>query len=137
MINEKSLPPQAEGIFVWYIAKMNVRFHNSKTIAELRGADVIIGTLQDALDLIYNPELEGVDKIIIHEHNLTPDFFELKTGLAGDVLQKFVQYRVQVAIVGNFSTIESKSLTDFIRESNRGRHVFFAESVSDAIIRLL
>jgi hypothetical protein len=111
---------------------MTVIFHN-QDIAELQADTVIINELQDALDLIYLPELNGAGKIILYQENITPAFFDLSTRLAGDVLQKFVQYRMQVAIVGNFNNVTSKSLADFIRESNRGRHVFFAENIEQAI----
>jgi len=42
---------------------------------------------QDALDIMANSVYQGSGKIILHERNLTPDFFELKTGIAGDILQ--------------------------------------------------
>jgi ABC-type branched-subunit amino acid transport system substrate-binding protein len=80
-------------------------------------------------DLYY----QGFDKIIIHRKNITPDFFDLKTGIAGDVLQKFSQYRMPLAIVGDFSKNKSKSLNDFIYESNKGKQINFAASLSDAI----
>ncbi|WP_449401649.1 DUF4180 domain-containing protein [Chryseobacterium wanjuense] len=54
------------------------------------------------------------DKVIIHEKNITPEFFDLKTKIAGDILQKFSNYRVKLAIVGDFSKYESKSIKDFI-----------------------
>lgn len=117
---------------------MNIIFHQSGNIkiAELKAERHIINTLQDALDLIYLPELHGADKLIIHQQNITPAFFELRTGLAGDVLQKFVQYHMQLAIVGNFANVESNSLNSFIAESNRGRHVFFVENISEAVEKL-
>jgi len=64
------------------------------------------------------------------------DFFDLKTGLAGEILQKFSNYRVKLAIVGDFEEVKSKSLRDFIRESNRGRTVNFVNSVEEAVERL-
>jgi hypothetical protein len=37
--------------------------------------------------------------LVLDERNLTPDFFDLKTGFAGQVLQKFVNYRTKLAII--------------------------------------
>ncbi len=54
-------------------------------------------------------------------------FFILSSGLAGDVLQKFVNYRFRIAVYCDFSKYASKPLKDFIRESNRGKDVFFTE----------
>jgi uncharacterized protein DUF4180 len=37
--------------------------------------------------------------LVLDEKNLSPDFFDLKTGLAGQVLQKFVSYRTKLAVI--------------------------------------
>lgn len=78
----------------------------------------------------------GFDKVIIHRHNLSTDFFDLKNGLAGEILQKFSNYRIRLAIVGDFSEFNSKSLNDFIYESNQGKQINFLTSVSDALDQL-
>ena len=58
---------------------------------------------------------------------LGPGFLTLSTRIAGEVIQKFVNYGFQVAIIGDVSeaAAQSDALRDFIRESNRGRHVWF------------
>ena len=106
---------------------------NDTKIAEVIADGIVIKTAEDGLDLLGNLYYSGFDKIIIHEKNITPGFFDLSTKLAGDILQKFAQYRMPLAIVGDFSKFESKSLIDFIYESNNGRHVYFAASISDAL----
>lgn len=62
---------------------------------------------------------------MIPVERLAPEFFRLSTGLAGEVLQKFVTYGYQVAIVGDIAAhvATSSALRDFVRESNAGRHV--------------
>ncbi|WQD36273.1 DUF4180 domain-containing protein [Sphingobacterium spiritivorum] len=60
-------------------------------------------------------------------------FFDLRTGIADEILQKFSNYRVQLAIVGEYSKYNSKSLTDFIYESNKGRHINFVNSMEEAL----
>lgn len=94
---------------------------------------MIIRTIEDGLDLLGNLYYEGFDKIIIQEHHLTTDFFDLKNGMAGEILQKFSNYRVRLAIVGDFSKYNSKSLHDFIYESNKARQVTFVPSTADAL----
>jgi len=118
---------------------MNIIFHGEEDqkIAEIVTEDVVLSTTQDALDLIVKPSLQGARKIILHQENIAPDFFVLRTGLAGDVLQKFVNYRIQLAIVGDFEHVESESLKAFIVECNRGRDVFFAADVPTAVQKLL
>ncbi len=114
---------------------MDVLFHPNG-IAEVVSPDVIITDGQSAIELIYNPLLAGADKIILQQHNLSPDFFNLSSGIAGDVLQKFVNYRCRLAIVGQFNNLNSNSLSAFIAESNRGKSIFFAPDVATAIIGL-
>ena len=111
---------------------MKIKSHIVKNtkIAEIISEEVLLTTINDALDLIGNLSHQGFDKIIIHAKNITPDFFNLKTQIAGNILQKFIQYQMPVLIVGDFSKLESKSLNDFIFESNKGRAINFAPSVS-------
>lgn len=55
--------------------------------------------------------------------------------MAGEILQKFSTYNHKLAIVGDFSGIESKSLRDFIRESNRTGRILFVDNREDALNR--
>ncbi|WP_316820575.1 DUF4180 domain-containing protein [Pedobacter gandavensis] len=79
---------------------------------------------------------QDFDKIIIHEPSILPDFFDLKTGIAGEMLQKSSNYRVQLVIVGDFIKYPGKPIKDFIYESNKGRQVNFLSSVEEAVERL-
>ena len=105
-------------------------------IVELISDDVIIKIAQDGLDLLGDAYYQGYDKVIIHMKNITPSFFDLKNGLAGEVLQKFSNYRVRLVVLGDFSKFESNSLNDFIRESNNGKLINFLQSRDEAIRRL-
>ena len=93
----------------------------------------VINNVTDALDLIATAGYNGAAGVVMPMELLTPEFFDLKTRLAGDILQKYVNYGMRIAIVGDFSAFTSKSLADFIRESNRGRHVLFKGSRDEAI----
>ena len=114
---------------------MKIEAHNlnDKKIAEVISDETIISTVEDGLDLLGNLYYQGFDGIVLYENNVTPDFFDLKNGIAGEILQKFSTYRVKLAIVGDFSKYSSKSLTDFIYESNRGKHINFVNSTTEAI----
>lgn len=116
---------------------MEIKTHtiNTTEIAEIVSDDTIIKTIEDGLDLLGNLYYQGFDKIIVYEKNITADFFDLKTKIAGEILQKFSTYRVRLAIVGDFSQYQSKSLKDFIFESNKIGHVYFASSLSEALER--
>lgn len=66
----------------------------------------------------------------------SPDFFIPSPGLAGEVLQKYVNYAGKIAICGGFSGYTRKPLHDFILESNQGRDVFFVPTLQEAFDRL-
>lgn len=97
-------------------------------------AHPLINSAQSALDLIATARYEyGEVKLVIRKEDVLEDFFDLKTRIAGEILQKFVNYNMAVAVVGDFSGYSSKSLKDFIYESNKGRSVFFVESTELAV----
>lgn len=114
---------------------MEIKTHHigNTKIAEVISDDIIIGSAQDGLDLLGNIYYQDFDKVIIHEKNITQEFFDLKTKMAGDILQKFSNYRVKLAIVGDFSKYESKSIKDFIFESNQTKHINFVENLDQAL----
>lgn len=118
---------------------MRIEIHELQNtrIAEVISADVFITDLESGLDLLASVYYQDVDKIILHQKNILPAFFDLKTGIAGEVLQKFSNYRVRLVIVGDFSSYKSKSLQDFIFESNKGIQVNFVGSTAEAIERFL
>jgi|SRR5690606_34975514 len=114
---------------------MEIETYNTKNakIAEIITDDIVLRTTEDGLDLLGNLYYQGFDIIILHEKNITPDFFNLRTKIAGDILQKFSQYKMPLAIVGDFSKFKSKSLNDFIFESNKGKQINFVSSISEAL----
>lgn len=118
---------------------MNIEEHGASgvKIAEITSDKIIINSAEDGLELLGNLYYQDFDRIILHEKNITPEFFELKNGIAGEILQKFSNYRVRLAIVGDFSKYTAKSVTDFIYESNQRRAINFVDSVDSAIESLV
>ena len=114
---------------------MEIKIHtiDDRKIAEIISDDTVLQTVEDAVDLIGNMSYQGFDKLIIHEENIIPDFFELKNKIAGNILQKFSQYSMPLAIIGDFEKYESKSLNDFIFESNKGKLINFVTTVEDGL----
>jgi hypothetical protein len=106
---------------------------NNIKIAEVISDDIIIQSAADGLDLMGNIYYQGFDTLILHEKNIVSEFFDLKTKMAGDILQKFSNYRIGLTIVGDFDKYESKSLKDFIFESNKTKHVNFVNNLEDAL----
>ena len=114
---------------------MEIKIHtiDNRKIAEIISDDTVLQTVEDAVDLIGNMSYQGFDKLIIHEENIIPDFFELKNKIAGNILQKFSQYSMPLAIIGDFEKYESKSLNDFIFESNKGKQINFVTTIEDGL----
>jgi len=114
---------------------MKIKTHNINNIriADITSDSIIINSAQDALDILGEFYYDHVDRLIIYEKDITPDFFNLKNGIAGEILQKFSNYRIRLAIVGDFSKYSGKSIKDFIYESNKGRHINFVASQTEAI----
>jgi len=117
---------------------MKIEAHTTgeSKIAEVTSEEILINNAEEGLQLLVDLYYQDFDKIIIHEKNITPDFFDLKTGLAGEILQKFSNYRMQLAIVGSFEKYPGQSIRDFIYESNKGKQVNFLASSEEAVNKL-
>lgn len=109
---------------------------NGTTVAEVVGEGLLIREAGDALDMLGNVYYQGFDRMILHAGNITPEFFRLHNGLAGEILQKYANYRMRLVIVGDFSSYTSGSVRDFIYESNQGEQVNFLGSVEQALLAL-
>ena len=113
---------------------------------EISGHDVVliespekvITNVQSALDFIATLFYEtGCSRIALNKEAVSDDFFVLSTRLAGDILQKFINYQVKFAIYGDFSQYKSKPLKDFMYESNNGNDIFFTAAKEEAVEKLL
>jgi hypothetical protein len=116
--------------------KINLLDINGVCIAEIVSDEIEIRDVQDALDILSECYSMGANSIIIDKKNIVPDFFDLKTGLAGEILRKFSTYRFKLAIIGDFSNVSSKSLKAFINESNKTGDTCFVSSLEEAKERL-
>lgn len=110
---------------------------NGITCAVVRSDEIVIADTQSALDLLMTAKYDaGAKNIVIDKKLMKEDFFVLSSGLAGEILQKYINYGGRIAIYGDFSHYTSKPLHDFIYESNKGHDVFFAATEDEAIERL-
>lgn len=107
-------------------------------IAVVTGTEKAIVDVQSALDLLISAKYDvGTDYIVIKKSLIAEDFFILSTGLAGEILQKYVNYGGKLAIYGDFSRYTSKPLKDFIYESNKGKDVFFVSTKEEAVDKIV
>ncbi len=111
--------------------------NNGIDLAVVSGDEMIITDTQSALDLAMTVRYEtGAERIAIDKHVICGDFFILSTGIAGEILQKFINYHVKVAVYGDYSQYTSKPLKDFIYESNHGTDFFFVSTKEEALQKL-
>lgn len=110
------------------------KFEKNGVVCALVSSDIpVITNSQAALDLLMTAKYDiGTKNIIISKNLVSDDFFILSTGLAGEILQKFVNYGGRIAIYGDYSHYTSKPLKDFIYESNKGKDVFFVATLEEA-----
>ena len=92
----------------------------------------------DANDLLSAAFEHNATLVAIPVARLSDDFFRLSSRLAGDVVQKFVNYKVRLAIVGDISqrTAASQPLHDFVYEANRGEQLWFVKDMVELETRL-
>lgn len=111
--------------------------YKEQVIAVVSGEDIVMKDAATALDLMMTAKYEhGAERLAIQKECICEDFFVLSTGVAGEILQKFINYRVKLAIYGDFSHYTSKPLKDFMYESNKGKDIFFQDSLEAALDKL-
>ncbi|SCL45339.1 protein of unknown function [Micromonospora citrea] len=96
-----------------------------------------IATEQDALDLVGAAFL-GAHAVAVPAARLDASFFSLGTRFAGDVMQKFVNYRLRLVVVGDISAhlAASAALRALVEESNKADHVWFVPDLDALDARL-
>lgn len=114
------------------------KLENKDTLCAFVESDnTVITDAQSAIDLLMCAKYDiGTKNIVISKQLIAEDFFVLSTGLAGEILQRFVNYGGRIAIYGDYSHYTSKPLKDFIYESNKGKDIFFVSSLEEAVEKL-
>lgn len=94
----------------------------------------VITDAQSALDVLMSAKYDaGTKNIVIDKKLIVEEFFILSSGLAGEILQKYINCGGRIAIYGDYSHYTSKPLKDFIYESNKGKDVFFVSTEDEAV----
>lgn len=107
---------------------------NGIVCAVVNSNELVITDAQTALDVLMSAKYGvGTKNIVIDKKLIVEDFFILSKGLAGEILQKYVNYGGRIAIYGDYSHYTSKPLKDFIYESNKGKDVFFVATQDEAV----
>jgi hypothetical protein len=117
----------------------------SDQLQSIGGVEVLVGAADGSpvgattvLDLVGDALGQAAEWIALPVARLDPDFFSLRSGVAGDVVQKLANYRLRLAVLGDIAplTDASAALRDWVREANRGSTVWFVADLDELAGRL-
>jgi len=85
-------------------------------IVELGAEGAPLRSDRDAVEVIAGAAENRADVLVIPVERFDEDFFRLRTGIAGQIIQKFVTYGLRLVIMGDISKYvqQSSALQDFI-----------------------
>jgi hypothetical protein len=83
--------------------------------------------ISDAIGKCYSAE-----GLILTEHDVSADFFNLRSGLAGEMFQKFTNYEIRLAIVVNDFNAYGERVSELIYEHQHHQLIHFFNSLDEA-----
>ncbi|MCI9552187.1 MAG: DUF4180 domain-containing protein [Acutalibacter sp.] len=114
--------------------KIETITENGVLVAVVEGPEKLLTGAQEALDLAMTVKYEtGAQRFALPKKLVAEEFFILSSGMAGEILQKYINYHIKMAVWGDFSRYTSKPLHDFIYESNQGKDFFFVDTREEAV----
>lgn len=109
-------------------------FSGGGNSAAVLDRDERISSAGDMLDKMMEASYNyGCAALVTYRENLGQAFFDLKSGVAGEILQKFSNYNMKIAIIGDFGDKMSAALRAFMYESNRSGRIFFKGSIEEGL----
>lgn len=107
-------------------------------IVELDAAGFLLDSEAAALDVMGETYGTGADMVAIPVSRLAPEFLDLRSGMLGAVIQKFTNYQLRIAFLGDISEAiaASNALRDFVRETRRGSAIVFASDRAELAVLL-
>lgn len=108
--------------------------HAGRTILELPAEGEPLG----ALDIIGETYGTGVDWVAIPASRLPDNFFRLRSGVLGEFTQKFVNYGLRLAVIGDVSRHmdASTAFRDYVVETRRTGGIWFCDDMPALLGRL-
>lgn len=111
-----------------------IELENKTKVVRMKDESIVISDEQSFLDVFMTISYEtGENRFVINKSNLTEEFFDLSNKIAGGILQKVINYKMKLAIIGDYSKYESKALKDFMYECNHGNDIFFVDNEYNAL----
>jgi len=114
--------------------KTKIIKNSNGDIALIESNEILIYDSDTALDFIANASYQtGCRRFILSKSAIAEEFFDLSSRIAGEIIQKLINYHIKLAVIGEFDHYESKALKDFICECNNGRDIFFVPGENEAV----
>ena len=111
---------------------------DGQAIALVESAEVLVRDGQSALDMMMTVQYEtACSRMALNQAALSDEFFDPSSGLADVVLQKFGNYRMRLAVYGDYSSDKSDGLQDFFAKCRQSQWVNFVATRDEAISWLL
>ncbi len=95
---------------------------------------IAIHSLTDIPDVI--GQCFGAEGLLITEAELSQDFFDLRTGIAGELFQKCTNYHLQLAIVIKDFAVYGERFSELIYEHRNHQTIRFFLSEVEALVWL-
>jgi hypothetical protein len=108
--------------------------HGVRVLA-LDATGPVIADEDAVLDVVGQAFGDGAEVVAIPVPRLDPSFTQLSSGFAGAVVQKFVNYRLRLVVVGTLGAT-SGPVADWVREANRGRELWFVADLDELDARI-
>ncbi|MFI8706016.1 DUF4180 domain-containing protein [Bacillus sp. NPDC077411] len=105
---------------------------NNKKYIECVSVRRQICSEKDVLDFVGICAENDVYTLIFYVDAFSEDFFNLKTGLAGMMLQKFINYHIKVAVILENEEKLNNRFKEMIMEANKGNDFRTFKNMTDA-----
>jgi PadR family transcriptional regulator, regulatory protein AphA len=99
-----------------------IREKDSKQYVEYISENKHIKNEQDALEIVGICYENKTNRLMLHEANISSEFFDLSSGVAGNILQKFINYSIIAVAVLEPETVNQGKFREMVIEVNRGKH---------------
>lgn len=110
----------------------SVNLRDKGRYLKITAAEPPIQTEQQALDIMSLCVENGTNLLMIHAPAISESFFRLSTGVAGDILQKMINYHITTVFVLTESIMLPTRFLEMMLEANKGEQYRFYYATHEA-----
>ncbi|MDM5277511.1 DUF4180 domain-containing protein [Paenibacillus silvae] len=106
--------------------------NGTKKYIEVIFAESPFSTEEDAVNLVALCKENESNLLLLHSQAISEDFFKLRTGVAGQMIQKWINYHVKTAAVIPKEMVNQGRFKEMALESKKSNHFRMFETRDDA-----